>query len=105
MLGIRLEVTNMKKFAILILALSLMCGVLTGCASDRGNISDNDNGVVTDSPNDDNSIIDDDMIDDDQGSKGGNNSDSGNNNGNNKDAVPTSIPGESPSVASQPVTP
>ncbi len=100
----------MKKFAILILALSLICGVLTGCSSDRGNISDNDNGVVTDSPNDDDGIIDDDIIDDDQGNKDGNtdngNSDgSSNSNGNGNDTVPTSIPGESPSVASQPVTP
>lgn len=90
----------MKKFAILILALSLICGVLTGCSSDRGNISDNDNGVVTDSPSDDDGIIDDDIIDDDQGNKDGNSD-----NGNSNDTVPTSIPGESPSVASQPVTP
>ncbi len=121
----------MKKFAVLLLALSLVCGVLTGCASDKGNIDDTD-GVVTDSPRDDDSIIDDDMGDGKIGDKdkdknnnndnnsstnsGNNNSsgstgntgssasNSGNSGGNNDAPVPTSIPGNS-TTATQPVTP
>lgn len=108
----------MKKFAVLLLALSLLCGVLTGCASDKGNIDDTD-GVVTDSPRDDDNGVIDDMLDDDDNA--GNNGNSGNNGDDgNKDtkgdasnksgnqngsSVPTSIPGESPAVATQPVTP
>lgn len=121
----------MKKFAILILVLCLVCGVLSGCSSDRGNIDDTD-GKVTDSPRDDEGIMDDDdIIDDDilDDDKGGNNGDNGsrgnddnsnignsgtgtgNSSGNDKNssksagAVPTSIPGESGAVATQPVTP
>lgn len=110
----------MKKFAVLLLALCLMCGVLAGCASDKGNIDDTD-GVVTDSPRDDDDdggIIDD-MTDGDKGGQndmdsdrndtsGDQNGTSGGQNGssgNNDDTVPTSIPGQSPAVATQPVTP
>ena len=120
----------MKKFAVLLLALSLVCGALTGCASDKGNIDDTD-GVVTDSPrDDDDSIIDDDMGDGKIGDKdkdkdkdnkdnngstnssgstdnsgsSGNTSSTGNSGGNNDAPVPTSIPGNS-TTATQPVTP
>lgn len=118
----------MKKFAVLLLALCLMCGVLAGCASDKGNIDDTD-GVVTDSPrdDDDNGGIIDDMTDGDKdghndkdgdknGTTGGQNDkggdqngtsggQNGNSSGNSGDTVPTSIPGQSPAVATQPVTP
>lgn len=104
----------MKKFAVLLLVLSLMCGVLTGCANGRGNIDDTD-GVVTDTPRDDDNGVIDDVIDDDNGNKNGNNGDDANkdnkggmnnNNGSDNDnAVPTAIPGQSSAVATQPVTP
>ena len=110
----------MKKFAVLLLALCLICGILTACASDKGNIDDTD-GVVTDSPrgdDDDGGIIDDmtdgdkggqnDKGNDKNGTSGGQNGSSGGQNGSsdgNGDTVPTSIPGQSPAVATQPVTP
>lgn len=105
----------MKKFAVLLLVLSLMCGVLTGCASDKGNIDDTD-GVVTDTPrDDDNGVIDDVLDDDDNADSNGKNGDDGNKDtkggmdnksGNGNDnTVPTSMPAESSAVATQPVTP
>ena len=108
----------MKKIAVLLLALSLVCGVLTGCASDKGNIDDTD-GVVTDSHRDDDSIIDDDIIDDDmtdgdkngdknssdnKGSGNSSGSSASNSGGNNDAPVPTSIPGDT-TAGTQPVTP
>lgn len=96
----------MKKFAMLILVLSLMCGVLTGCGNGRGNISDDKNGMVTDSPNDAEDIIDDNgngIIDD--GNRDDNREDDGNANDGNKDnPAPTSMPDNSPAIT-QPVTP
>ena len=104
----------MKKFAVLLLVLSLMCGVLTGCASDRGNIDDTD-GVVTDTPRDDDNGVIDDVLDDDDADSKGKNGDDGNkdtkgdtgskNSSGNGSTVPTSIPAESAAVATQPVTP
>ena len=52
----------MKKFTAMILALMLLCGVLSACGN--GNISNDKGGKTTDSPNDAEDIIDDgDMTD------------------------------------------
>lgn len=108
----------MKKIAMLILVLSLMCGVLTGCGN--GNISNRKDGMVTDSPNDAEDIIDrdddgildrddDGMLDGDRdGMKNKDKNKDKNkqsaNDGNKDKPVATSIPGESPDIT-QPVTP
>ena len=104
----------MKKFTAMILALMLLCGVLSACGN--GNISNDKNGMTTDSPNDAEDIIDDgDMTDNGilDGDKGGSNSNSGGkgnsnsgaNDGGKDTTVPTSMPSESPAVATQTVTP
>lgn len=104
----------MKKFTAMILALMLLCGVLSACGN--GNISNDKGGKTTDSPNDAEDIIDDgDMTDNGilDGDKGGNNSNGGGNGNNNSGAndggkdntAPSSMPDESPAVATQTVTP
>lgn len=114
----------MKKFTAMILALMLLCGVLSACGN--GNISNDKGGKTTDSPNDAEDIIDDgDMTDNgildgdkggnnsNGGDKGGNNSNGGGNGNNNSGAndggkdntAPSSMPDESPAVATQTVTP
>ena len=116
----------MKKFSAIILALMLLCGVLSACGN--GNISNDKNGMATDSPNDAEDIIDDgDMTDDGilDGDKGGNSSNNGGSNkgsstsnnggdtankggandGGKDSPVSSSMPGESPAVATQTVTP
>lgn len=106
----------MKKIAMLILVLSLMCGVLTGCGNGKGNISDRKDGMVTDSPNDAEDIIDrdddgildrddDGMLDGDRdGMKDKDKNKENANDGNKDKPVATAIPGESPDIT-QPVTP
>ena len=51
----------MKKSVLIILVLALLCTALCACGRDdrgSGNVSDNENGVITDEPNG-NDIIDD----------------------------------------------
>lgn len=94
----------MKKFAILILTLSLMCTALTGCGNGRGNISSNKDGTVTDSPNDAEDIIDNDddgMLDGDRDNRKDKEKAI---DGNKDKPAATSMPDSSPDIT-QPVTP
>ena len=97
----------MKKFAILILVLSLLCGVLAGCGNGKGNISDRKDGMVTDSPNDADDILDRDdkngIMDDDRDDTKDKDRENVNN-GNKDNPVTNSMPAQSPDVT-QPVTP
>lgn len=111
----------MKKFTVLILVLVLLCGILSGCSREDGIVSDRDIDEVTDTPRDDGAMGDDDILDNDDnaGTNGGKtgsgnqgDNDAGKDNAgnggktyNNDGAVPTSIPGENSTVATQPVTP
>ena len=116
MLRLLLEVNSMKRFAILILVLALLCGVLTGCGLGKGNVSDRKDGMVTDSPNDADDIIDrnDDSDTTDNGRNDGmkdknkdQNTDKGRenaNDGNKDNPVTNSMPAQSPDMT-QPVTP
>lgn len=98
----------MKKFAILILVLSLLCGVLAGCGNGKGNISDRKDGMVTDSPNDADDILDRDddngIMDDDRDDMKDKDNDRENANDGNKDNPVNSTPTQSPDTT-QPVTP
>ncbi len=99
----------MKKFAILILVLSLLCGVLAGCGNGKGNISDRKDGMVTDSPNDADDIIDRDdnngIMDDDRDDMKDKSKDRENtSDGSKNDPAASSMPAQSPDVT-QPVTP
>ncbi len=101
----------MKRTFVIILVLALLCTALCACGRDdrgSGNVSDNENGVITDENNGD------DIIDDVEsampsanpnnnsgntnggGSNGGNNGGGNNGGGNGGNNVPTANPQNSP---------
>ena len=107
MLRSQLEVNSMKRFAILILVLALLCGVLAGCGLGKGNVSDRKDGFVTDSPNSTDNVIDRDDGTKDKGKDKNKDADKGSDNandGNKDDPAASSMPAQSPDVT-QPVTP